>query len=111
MPWELRAKKIKAHLVGTILSPGNHGPAMSVLWIFCLQEPWNGVLEFTLAVPALEEKAMALEVLDLCPAEESKAFYQNPGTEMKAKPSIRIQEQKFLVPGSDTIDCPPKGAP
>lgn len=98
MPWELRAKKIKAHLVGTIFSPGNHEPNMSGLQISCMQEPWSGALEFALAVPALEEKAMALCVLELCPLR-------------KTNPSIRIQGQKFLVPGSDTIDSPPKGAP
>lgn len=55
---------------------------MSGLWISCMQEPWSGALEFALAVPALEEKAMALWVLELCPPEESKPFYRDPGTEV-----------------------------
>lgn len=82
MPWELRAKKIKAHLVGAIFSPGNHESTMSGLQISCMQEPWSGTLEFALAVPALEEKAMALWVLELCPPEKNKPFYQDPGTEV-----------------------------
>lgn len=47
-----------------------------------MQEPWSGALEFALAVPALEEKAMALWVLELCPPEKNKPFYQDPGTEV-----------------------------
>lgn len=42
----------------------HHAPAMTALWISCMQEPWSEVLAYALAVPALQEKAVALREPD-----------------------------------------------